>query len=43
MRSKADVENRYLLKYADYLDVEANLLRMTDNFALCRGIMLPSA
>jgi hypothetical protein len=34
MRSKSDVENRYLLKYAGYPDVQASSLRMIDNFAL---------
>jgi len=34
MRSKSDVENRHLLKYAGYPDMQKNSLRMTDNFAL---------
>jgi len=34
MRSKSDVENRHLLKYAGYPDMQQNSLRMTDNFAL---------
>jgi hypothetical protein len=34
MRSKSDVENRHLLKYAGYPDMQENSLRMTDNFAL---------
>jgi hypothetical protein len=34
MRSKSDVENRHVLKYAGYPDVQESSLRMTDNFAL---------
>jgi hypothetical protein len=34
MRSKSDVENRHLLKYAGYPDMQENSLRITDNFAL---------
>jgi hypothetical protein len=34
MRSKSDVENRYVLKYAGYPDVQESSLRITDNFAL---------
>ncbi|MEA3174910.1 MAG: hypothetical protein QOF42_2321, partial [Gammaproteobacteria bacterium] len=34
MRSKSDVENRYVLKYAGYPDVQESSLRITDNCAL---------
>lgn len=34
MRSKSDVEDRYLLKNASYPDVQKISLRMTDSFAL---------
>ena len=34
MRSKSDVENRYLLKHAGYPDMQENSLGMTYNFAL---------
>jgi hypothetical protein len=41
MRSKSDVENRYLLKYPSYPGVHENSLCMTDSFASRREYAIP--